>query len=377
MTSSNTSHRLNILHISTPRTWRGGEQQLAYLLQELPQYGVNNIVLTHQNSVLTHYCKKNQITHSALAASFPGKLLNPLMLKKLCKKNSIDVIHVHDAHAHTLAIYAATIAGNKAPIVVSRRVDFPIKDHWLSRYKYNHPLIKRILCVSNEIKRITIPGIKEPNKLEVVYSGVDTHQFADQTKGQILRSTFQIGEEYWLIGNTSAIAEHKDYFTFVDVAAEAIRQGIKAKFIIIGSGPKEEAVKLYTKTKGLENEVLFTGFRDDAKHLLLELDILLMTSKTEGLGTSILDAMAAHIPVIATQAGGIPEMIQHEVTGLLAPVGASQTLAECIKRLTEERDLIHHLVSNSHQLLIRQFSKEQMAKATFDQYQSVLQKSAW
>ncbi|PSR06515.1 MAG: hypothetical protein BRD49_00095, partial [Bacteroidetes bacterium SW_10_40_5] len=366
----------HILHISTPKTWRGGEQQLAYLLQELPQYGVKNMVLTHQNSVLTHYCKKNQITHNALAASFPVKLLNPFLLKKLCKKNHIDLIHVHDAHAHTLAIYAATIAGNKAPIVVSRRVDFPIKDHWLSRYKYNHPLIKKILCVSNEIKRITIPGIKEPDKLEVVYSGVDTNHFADQTKGQILRSTFQIGEEYWLIGNTSVIAEHKDYFTFVDVAGEVIRQGIKAKFIIIGSGPKEEAVKSYIKSKGLENEVLFTGFRDDAKHLLLELDILLMTSKTEGLGTSILDAMAAHIPVIATQAGGIPEMIHHEATGLLAPVGASQTLAECIKRLIADRDLSQHLVRNGHQLLLRKFSKEQMAKATYDQYQSVLHKPA-
>lgn len=367
-----TAAPINVLHISTPKTWRGGEQQIAYLLGSLPENEVHNIVLAPENSVLSHYCQKQGVQHLSLPTKFPAKLLNPFRLKRLCQAHDIHLIHLHDAHAHSLAIYSVVFARLALPFILSRRVDFPIQPNWFSRFKYNHHRIQAIICVSEVIQDILTSQVQHPQKLEVVHSGIDLDRFSGiQLQGK-LRQAWQVPEDRWLIGNTSAIADHKDYFTFVDTAEYLLNQKLKAHFFIIGSGPEKAQIQQYITEKGLRDHIHLTGFREDLPSLLPELDCYLMSSKTEGLGTSILDAFAAGVPVVATQAGGIPEMVIHEETGLLAPIGNPEALGKAVLRLLENAEIRNQIIKGAAHK-VEDFSKEKMAERTLGVYQRGLE----
>ena len=362
--------RFRIIHVATALSWRGGEQQVAYLLEELDARGIEQMVVCSAGSAMETYCKEKGYYHLAIKKKSSFDPAYAWQLKKAVRRFSPDLMHLHDAHAHTFAVMAATFFGCHVPLVLSRRVDFPVRKGWLSFFKYNHPLVKKIICVSHEIERITAKAIRNPSKLCTIHSGIDSEKFSTGAQG-ILRSSYQLDKTTKLIGNTSAIADHKDYFTFVDTAELLLESGEKLKFFIIGDGPDRKKIEAYVKEKGLEKEILFTGFRKDVAVILPELDIFLMTSKTEGLGTSLLDALAAAVPVVATQAGGIPEIIRQEETGLLAGIGDAAGLAAATKRLLEQPSLYEQLKANGREY-VKNFSRWETAEKTLKVYREVI-----
>jgi len=286
---------MRILHFSSAKTWRGGEQQIAYLYEELTEKSVEQWIFCVQDSALANYCIKKNIPHFTYQKRFAINPLVALQLKKINKKLAIDLVHLHDAHSHTFG-FISTFLGNQTPFILSRRVDFPVKDSWLSHKKYNHPSIKKILSVSNNVQEILAPAILNKQKLQVVYSGIDTERFHHPNQG-ILRKTYAIPKAIKIIGNVAAIAAHKDYFTFVDTAEILLKSNTLLKFLIIGSdGGEEVLIKAYIDKKQLNDYFIFTGFRTDIPKILPELDVFLFTSKEEGLGTSVIDALAGGVP---------------------------------------------------------------------------------
>lgn len=371
--NDDSSHHLTrprILHISSAKTWRGGEQQLAYLVQELQQKGIHQIIFCVQDAAMHQFCQTHQIPFQTYQKR---SSINPLVarqIKAICKKQSIDIIHTHDAHAHTFAFIAATLFRNKTPIVVSRRVDFPIKKGWLSYQKYNHPSIKKIVCVSDAIRQITSPDIKDKSKLEVVYSGIDLERFP-YPASSILKTAYNIPSDVALIGNVSAIAPHKDYFTFVDTVEILVKQNLKVHFFIIGKDDGEgNQIRSYIQQKNLQNHITLTGFRNDIPKILPDLDVFLITSKTEGLGTSILDAFACSVPIVATNAGGISELVIHNQTGLLTEVGNAEALARHVHSILNDKELKQRLVSSAG-VHLKKFTKEETAERTLELYKDL------
>ena len=356
----------SVLHISTALSWRGGEQQLAYLLESLEE-NVEQYVLCAKGSAMEKFCQEKGYRCYAQKKTSGLDLGFALTIKKLCRTLEIDLCHMHDAHAHTFAILAAYL-GNKTPLILSRRVDFPIKQKWTSKKKYNHPAIKKILCVSDTIKKITAPDIEDKNKLVTVHSGIDLKKFS-APKG-ILRKDLKINGDPFLVGNTSALADHKDYFTFLDVAAAVIKVDPTIRFVIMGDGPLAKEIKAYHQKLELSKSVVFTGYRTDIPEILAELDAFLITSKTEGLGTSIIDAFAAKVPVVATAAGGIPELVENEKTGLLCAVKDVECLTKAILRIQNEKGLKEKLTEAASEK-VQYFSKEATAANTLKYYREV------
>ena len=361
--------KLKILHISSARSWRGGEQQLAYLLEELQALGQEQLVLCVRGSAMEGFCREKGFTFMTYQKRFSANPLVGLKIGRICKKHSIDLIHVHDSHAHTFA-WLGALFGNKTPIVVSRRVDFPIGKGRFSQMKYHHPSVRKILCVSEEIRRVLLRDYRFPERTAVVYSGIDLEKFHFTDTG-ILHREYRIPEALPLIANVAAIAPHKDYFTFVRCVDILVRQGVQAAFFIIGGdGGDRPAVERLIRERGLEGHIHLTGHRADIPAILPEIDLLLFTSKTEGLGTTVLDAMACGVPVVATAAGGIPEMIGDGETGLLAPVGDAEKLARQIIRLLGDRALRARLTEGAL-LRVRDFSKEAMGRGVMEAYTSL------
>ena len=356
-----------VVHIVTAMSWRGGEQQVAYLLQELNEK-LNQTVICMKGSAMEKFCLKQGFN----CLSYPKRVkLDPsfaYFIKKVCNTMKIDLCHLHDAHAHTMAILSTVLFRNKTPLVLSRRVDFPIKKSFFSRFKYNHQIIKKIICVSKAIQEIIKPEIRNYSKLQTIYSGIDLKKFKNRSKK--LRNELNLSDSEFLIGNTSALADHKDYYTYVDVAEKVLQLDCSCSFVIIGDGPMKEEIEQYVWDKGLNEKIYFTGFRTDLPEILADLDIFLITSKTEGLGTSILDAFACGLPVVGTTAGGIPELITNEINGIICPVADVNCLTSAIKKLIGDRDFCSRLAGNAYER-VQQFAKEKTAEKTFEVYREV------
>lgn len=359
---------MNLLHVVTAMSWRGGEQQAAYLISELEKQQLHQTVLCSKGSEMEEWCRMNSISYYSCKKSSSVGLSYSRTIKKLCMKLQIDLCHLHDAHAHTFAIIAAVLFRNDTPLVLSRRVDFPIKSTWASHFKYNHPSIKRIICVSDKIKEITGNGIKEKRKLVTVHSGVDLLKF--NNRGE-LRKELGVETGFFLIGNTSALADHKDYFTFVDVACKVLEKNRDALFLIFGKGPLENEIKEYIRSKELEDRILMMGFRKNISELLPELNLFLMTSKTEGLGTSLIDAFAAEVPVVSTNAGGIPELIEDGETGILCPIQDVDCLTMAVLKIMDNPSLSEKIKRKAGEKA-KKFSKEATAQKTLSIYNEIL-----
>ncbi|GAB5540174.1 MAG: glycosyltransferase [Salibacteraceae bacterium] len=361
---------MRVLHITSPKSWRGGEQQLMYLVEELNKVGVWQIVLCPFNSEVHAYCLKNHINHLTYYKGFSANPMVAFRVNHVCKRERIDLMHVHDSHAHNFAVLSSVLSNNDIPIVVSRRVDFPVGEKLVSAYKYNHPRIAKIICVSRAILDIMEPAIEDKTKLAVVHSGVDLEKFEGVNPAD-LHSEYDIPQDHVVIGNVAALAPHKDYPTFIHTARRLIESGLKAKFLAIGDGPSRKEIIAEIARQNMQNHIVLTGFRSDVKSVLLALDAFLITSETEGLGTSILDAQAAGIPIVATRAGGITEVVIHEKTGLLADVKDDKALAKHVLSILENKTLRDRVVSGARDH-VKAFSKQETAKKTKQVYDLVL-----
>ena len=172
---------MKVLHLSSERTWRGGEQQIAYLIAGLKARGVESIVALRKDSSFHEYCLKNDIKHVALGFKSEFDVATALKVKKFAELEKVDIVHLHTGKGHGIGVLASVL-GMYVPLVLSKRTDFPIKNNWFSKYKFNYPGIKKILCVSGKIKEIIDRDLKDPSRSMTVYSGVDLNKFKFEKK---------------------------------------------------------------------------------------------------------------------------------------------------------------------------------------------------
>ncbi len=360
---------MRVLHVSGAKGWRGGEQQIAYLLHELNDLNIDQHIALVRNEPLHTYIADHGLAN-CIEYSKSGALNLGLAMQLKRASRDCDVVHAHDSHAHTAA-YMAALLGMKTPIVVSRRVDFPIAQSWGSRNKYNHASIAKILCVSEAIRKIVARSIERPERAVTVHSGVNLSRFPFSSPTGKLRKMLGISADIPIIGNTSALADHKDHPTFIRTAQRVLESFPEAKFVVFGEGALRQDLQKIIDEARLSNSVHLLGFQTNIHELIPDFNIFLMTSKTEGLGTSILDAFACNVPVIATNAGGISEMVFHNQSGLLAEVGDDAKLSGHVIELLRSPHLADDLRMGASSVL-KGFTTRATALKTLAQYQSVI-----
>lgn len=363
---------MRIIHVSTATSWRGGEQQIVYLIEAIRSHQIEQAILCPKGSPLAQHCCNNDFKvinynkHDSLGINGAKKLT------AACANASDVIIHAHDSHAHTLVFFAAVLFRLSAPIVVHRRVDFPAGKSWFSKIKYNHESIKKFICISKVIRDVLVSSLRRPEKAVVIYSGISPDRFEHLPVSNILRREFDIPPDKILVGNVSALADHKDYPSFIRTASKLCSEDDRFRFVIVGEGSLYDELESLVQELKLTDKVFFAGFRRDVPLLLKELDIFFIPSKMEGLGTSILDAFASRVPVVTTNTGGIPELVVHEETGLLSRVGDIEQMASHIRRVTDDFTLRQRLI---HQALkkVAQFDYRETARLTLEVYRQLLQ----
>jgi glycosyltransferase involved in cell wall biosynthesis len=357
------------LHIDTARTWRGGQNQVLVTVMGLRGLGHRTILVAHAEGELRQRAKEG-LELFPLAPRTEMDLGAAWKLARLIKQLRPDVIHAHDPHGVAMAGIALSMSTlpSPPPLFASRRVDFHLKGSSLSRWKYRQ--VDCFICASEAIRQILVADGVPEDRTVTVHEGIDLERVEAAPPARL-------HEELWLphhaplVGNVAALVPHKGQRHLVEAAALVVRQVPDARFVIAGEGELRQALERQIKEHRLEKHVLLAGFRPDVLSVHKAFDIFVMSSVTEGLGTSLLDAMACAKPVVATTAGGIPEVVADGETGLLVPPRDHHALAEALVRLLNDAALRQRLGRAGLARVREHFTAERMVRETLAVYARV------
>lgn len=361
----------SILHISTSNRWGGGENHILNLCQELTT--VRHLVLCRKRSDLYERLELEGIHpyNAPLVTKFDLRFVWKLI--RLCKKNKVDIIHIHDTTALTLAIMATYLSGNLPPYVLSKKTSFPIKNRKRTLYKYNHRQIKKILCVSNVTRQITSEKVVDSSKLSTVYHGTKVPK--KNSNPAILRESYNIPKEVYLIGTIANHIRAKNLETWINTVDHIVNDLGLTNFYFIVIGNKTERTAGYLKKiteRNIEAYCHFTGYIPHAWAMIPQFDLALLTSQSEGIPQFLYECFYYKVPVVSTNVGGIPEIIEDDGNGFLCPPHDAVSLGNKLVLLSQDRSRQLQFSEISHQRLVKNFTTKQMAANTLGQYNEVL-----
>ena len=354
------------VHIDTARTWRGGQNQVLLTVLGMRTHGHRTALVAHPSGELRRRAAEG-LELIPLAPRTEMDLRAAWRLSRVLRQLGPGVVHAHDQHAVAMAALALSLGPpeRRPMLVASRRLDFHINKNAFSRWK--HRQVDCFICISEMIRSMLIGDGVPADRTAVVHSGIDVDRVASAP-------AVNVHAEFWLpthapvVGNVAALAAHKGQRYLIDAAPFVLRELPDARFLIVGQGELELALQKQITNRHLAKHVILAGFRPDALSLHKGFDVFVMSSVTEGLGTSLLDAMASARPVVATRTGGIPEVVEDGETGLLVPPRNPQALAHAIVRLLRDEPLRQRMAAAGLARVRAHFSAERMVEQTLDVY---------
>lgn len=361
---------ITVLHLDTVKSWRGGQQQAFYLLENMVKQAFRTAVACQPGSEFEKRARAKNLPVHTLPMHGEYDLLAGYRVARLCKTSNYAIIHAHSAHALAIGLWAKLFYRNLI-LVAARRVDFSIRKNRLSIYKYNNPYLDRIVSISDRIREVMLrDGIPE-EKLVTIHSGIDIHKFDGISPDPAFRKNWGIPQDHVIVGTVAAIVGHKDYPNLLKAARIVAEQYEKVTFMAVGNGENEADVLALARKLGLKDRFIFCGYQKEVGLFLKQFDIFVLASRMEGLGTSVLDAQAAGLPVVGTRAGGIPEMIYHEGNGILVPPRNPQALAEALNDLIKHRKKREELAARALKT-VRRFDIRHTVSKTVALYRDLL-----
>ncbi len=358
-----------VVHIDTERTWRGGQRQAHHLLKAMHQQGYRVTMVCQPGSPLERACEEGALP--CLPVAMPGEFapVSGWRIARHCRAHSYTVLHAHSAHALSVALWTKLWHSDLALIAV-RRVDFHIKGHWLSRFKYTNAYVDRIVCVCEAIRQVLLSDGVPPDKLVTIHSGVDLQRFHDLPHRSDARRRMGIPRDRLVVGTVAALARHKDYPNLLEAARIVLGKRDDVVFCAVGQGPEESRLLRMARSFELYGKFVFAGFQKDPRTHLPGFDVFVLASRREGFGGAVVEAQAVGIPVVACHTGGLPEVVQHERNGLLVPPRDPAALAEAILRLLADPQLRTRLGANGRRHA-EKFSIEASVEKNLQLYQTV------
>ena len=356
------------VHVDTARTWRGGQNQALLTVLGLRARGHRAVLVAHPDGVLA---KRASEGHDLirLAPAHEVDFAAGFRFSRVLRDLKPDLVHAHDPHAVSMAAMAlSTMKASSRPLLVAaRRVDFHLKQNAFSRWKYK--LVDLMICSSDVILAMAIQDGIAADRGVTVHEGIDVERIESMPAADAHKELW-LPPHAPLVGNIAALVPHKGQRFLVEAAPRVVRAMPDTIVLVFGEGPLRQPLQQQIKTLGLESYVRLVGFRPDVLALLKSFDVFVMSSITEGLGTSILDAMAASRPVVATAAGGIPEAVEHGVTGLVVPPQHPAELADAILALLKDPELRARMGAAGLARARERFTADRMVDATIAAYEA-------
>lgn len=358
---------MKVLHIDEQMGWRGGEQQASWLVQGLCARGHQVAIAARPESEFYRNAHDGApVERLAVPLVTELDLYSAWRIGQWARRSEIDLFHAHTSHAHTIALLAKRIAG-RGKTVVSRRVSFPPKTDPFNRWKYRSP--DRILGVSEHVTQILREHGVPESKLTTVHSSVDLGRL---DVPPLPRTELGIADNAPLIVNAGSLVGHKDHANLLHAMARVLQSLPEARLRIAGEGKLRADLETLVRQLGIGHAVSLLGHRSDVPRLIRAANLYVSSSWSEGLGTSILEALGCKTAVVATEAGGAREMVKPGETGYLVPCRDSERLAEAILHALSYPEEARAYAENGRALVERGFSTEGMIEGTLRVYRALL-----
>jgi len=359
---------LRVAHVNTETGWRGGEQQLAWLAQGLNGRGHSCLVICNRKGQLARRAPELGLEVRPVPVRGEIGFRSVKETAAALREFEPHIVHLHDAHAVLVGALAAKLAGSPA-VVVSRRVDFRINSRW----KYTWA-IDRIIAISAAVRAVLIDCGVPPQRICVVHSAIDLARLEELPAREPARQKLGLAAGELAVGMIAALTDHKGHRFLLEGWPRVIEREPRARLLLAGDGELADELKGLVARLGIGGSVRFLGFWEDVPGLLAALDLFALSSHLEGLCTSLMDAMAAGLPVAATRAGGIPEVVAEGRTGMLVPERNPDALAEAILGLLADPERRRHMGEAGRERVRSEFGLQSMVEGTLAAYAGVLRK---
>jgi glycosyltransferase involved in cell wall biosynthesis len=294
----------------------------------------------------------------------------PFRLAAHFRRHDVDVVHTHNPHALIYGAPAAWLAG--AVSVHSKHGMNPDRPRrlWLRRAAARlvdaYVAVTPTLAMSALAQRDCRAG-----RLHVIPNGIDVARFSPSRRGRRkVREELGIPDDAWVVGTVGRLAPEKAQTLLLDAMAPLLSN--ERRLVIIGDGPEREALAARIASTPSGRYVHMLGARRDVDRLLPALDAFALTSVTEGLPLVLLEAMSAGLPVLSTAVGGIPDLVEHRVTGLLSPTGEAAALTRQLTTLSTDGPLSRQMGEAARRQILERHSVYRMAEDYELLYASVL-----
>ncbi|SPE33491.1 putative Glycosyl transferase group 1 [Acidobacteriia bacterium SbA2] len=362
---------LKIAHIDLGESLRGGQRQLLNLARGLRERGYCQIVVCREESELEACARKEEFPRFSLPGHDIFHMYGVLLLRHMLRAAPCDVLHAHDGHGQTVSWMAS--AGLPVRRVASRRVAFLPSEgqRWTYSLKYAHTS-DAVIAVSDFIRQGAIRCGLPDSMIEVIPDGIEfpAESPSNETRAKA-RAGWGATRSEFLIGHLGAFTHEKGQ----DVALQALqilKQSLpQARLLLAGDGPALSNPGMARRYAALGERVRLCGTIHDLREFFSALDLFIMPSKSEGLGSSALMAMSYGLPVVASRVGGLPEVVEEGRTGWLIEPGSPGALAEAIIAAAADRARLQQWGLNGRERA-RRFTVDIMVQRTEALYRRLL-----
>jgi glycosyltransferase involved in cell wall biosynthesis len=354
------------LLVDLEEEWRGGQNQFYLLLKGLYQRGHAAELLTAKGSSLGHRSRKAGIcVHSTSRKSL--RLPAALKIHGLMSGLRFDLVHVNESHALSAAWMARV--QNRVPLLISRRVGFPIGQSYFSRARFG--AAARIIASSQWVAEQAVQSGAPREKVTVIYEGVEMPRTFDAASRTADRKRWGVEEHDLLIGCAGVLLEDKGQEWVIRALAQLRSEFPSCKLLLAGDGPDRGRLEQLVANLKLPSAVIFAGFVRDIEAFYRALDVFVFPALFEGLGTSLLAAMAHGVPSVTYFGCALGEIVENEKSGLQVEPKNPDALAEALRRIFSDKVFAAGLASGGRIRIEKKFSAERMVDETLRLYREV------
>ncbi len=369
--------RIKVIHIVEDLKVGGLEKVIASLVLHLDsdKYDVQVYCLVRGGAIADELTARGVSVRVLHLKSYHDPL-QVIALARIIRREAIQLIHSHGYFASTFVRLAAFLT--PLPVMVthvhSTYTQFKKRNFFVDRFLSR--FTDRVVCVSRAVQRFVIDdeGIEEQRTC-VVYNGADIPPVISTPEERMRRKRqWGIEENDVVIISVASLTENKGYNLLLDAFERASRSRPGLKLLVVGDGPLKEALKSRSADLLIEKKVIFTGEQEEVQPLLQIADLFVLASLyREGLSVALIEASASGLPVVATQVGGIPEIVEEGANGYLVPPGDADRLAGAIERLVRDPDLRKRMGQQGKQVYEAKFTQSKMVRQIENLYDQLIE----
>ncbi len=346
-----------LMHSESSLGWGGQENRTLEELRGLSRMGYRTLVLCPPEAELGKRAAAEGIAvrHCRMGKSYDVAAV--ASIRKILREEAVDILNTHSGRDSLLAGLAGRLSSRRPIVVRTRHLALPITSKISYRY-----LPHRVVTVSEYVRRYLVgEGVPE-DRVVAIPTGVDTRRFSPGAAAGTIRKELGLSPYVPLVGMVAIFRKKKGHHILLDAVPGILHEVPEAVFVLAGKGPQWENVSRKIRDMGLTEKVFMLGLRKDVPDVLASLDLFVLPTLEEALGTSFLEAMAMEKPVVGTLTGGVPEVVEDGVNGYLVPPGDPGDLARAVIAVLRDREAARRMGIEGCRIVREKYTVEGMCE---------------